>query len=87
MIHREFVPEGNIVNSESYLEVLEKLLLKQNLQTKLYFQKKGRRLLIHNNSTSSFCHNKEVPSGKTIYFIYSCTSQLLLFPTVKTALI
>jgi hypothetical protein len=41
MIHREFVPEGNTVNSESYLEVLEKLLVKQNLQTKLHFQKKG----------------------------------------------
>jgi hypothetical protein len=49
MIHREFVPAGNTVNSESYLEMLGKLLLKQNLQTKLHFQKKGRRLLIHNN--------------------------------------
>jgi len=28
MIHREFVPEGNTVNSESYLEMLGKLLLK-----------------------------------------------------------
>jgi len=49
MIHREFVPEGNTVNSESHLEMLEKLLLKQNLQTKLHFQNKGRRPLIHNN--------------------------------------
>ena len=40
MNHREFAPEGNTVNSESYLEVLEKLLLKQDLQTKLHFPNK-----------------------------------------------
>jgi len=60
MIHKEFLPQ---VNSESYLEVLEKLLLKQNLQTKLHFQQKGRRLLIHNNPPAH-CHKNEVPSGK-----------------------
>jgi hypothetical protein len=87
VIHKEFVPEGQTINSTFYVEVIGRLL-KCIFQVRLQFRAEGSWFWLHDNTPShsalvvkTFLEISHPPYSHDL-----APADLSLFPTVKTAL-
>jgi hypothetical protein len=92
VIHKEFVPEGQTVNTAFYIEVIGRLL-KRISRVRPQFRAQGSWVLLHDNAPShsalvveAFLPKHGVVEISHPPYSHLAPGDLFLFPTVKTAI-
>jgi hypothetical protein len=87
IIHKKFVPPGQTVSMQYYVEVLSRVVQRIR-QVRPQFQGKGSRLLLHDNarphtaaSIKQFLAKQEIPYSPDLY-----PPDFFLFPKIKSTL-